>query len=90
MRKNYPFASWLRAFAVLSILYCHLVAGAQSPLIRLTGAVFNIGVQIFVILSGFLFGTQFARAESARAESARAESARAESGGGWPFRTEFL
>ena len=42
----------LRAFAILLIISCHLLQGLGSSL----AFVFNVGVQIFLVISGFLYG----------------------------------
>lgn len=52
------FISWLRAFAVLCILICHLCTEAPIGVIQSLGQLFNIGVQIFLIISAFCFGYQ--------------------------------
>ena len=54
--KNYYFATWLRAAATISILLCHYVAQSQYAILNMSAQFFNIGVEIFIILSGFLFG----------------------------------
>lgn len=54
--KNLSFATWLRAFSVLLILACHYCAVCSIPAVSMLGQVFNIGVQLFFILSGFLTG----------------------------------
>ena len=56
MRRKYEFATWLRATGVIMILLCHLVAQNSNSIVQMTGQFFNIGVEIFIILSGFLFG----------------------------------
>lgn len=57
-RKNYYFATWLRAAATISILLCHYVAQSQYAILNMSAQFFNIGVEIFIILSGFLFGVR--------------------------------
>lgn len=54
--KNLNFATWLRAFSMLLILACHYCAECGIPAVSMLGQVFNIGVQLFFILSGFLTG----------------------------------
>ena len=44
----------IRVFAMLSIVVCHLF---QSYNLGLAG-LFNIGVQVFFVLSGYLYGTK--------------------------------
>lgn len=56
MKMNYPFATWLRAAGTISILLCHYVQQSRSSVLNLSSQFFNIGVEIFIILSGFLFG----------------------------------
>lgn len=58
MRKKYEFATWLRATGVIMILLCHLVVQNSNSIVQMTGQFFNIGVEIFIILSGFLFGVR--------------------------------
>ena len=43
----------VRAFAMLSIITCHLF---QCYGIYQLSSIFNIGVQVFLVLSGFLYG----------------------------------
>lgn len=50
------FATWLRAFSMLLILACHYCAACAIPAVSMLGQVFNIGVYLFFILSGFLTG----------------------------------
>lgn len=66
-RKNYYFATWLRAAATISILLCHYVAQSQYAILNMSAQFFNIGVDIFIILSGFLFGVRKGGTESAGA-----------------------
>lgn len=56
MRKQYDFATWLRCAATISILLCHYVVQSNNGLLKMSGQFFNIGVDLFIILSGFLFG----------------------------------
>lgn len=56
-RKEIYFATWLRAFAAIMILLCHLTTFSGSRVLAPLGQFFNIGVEIFIVLSGFLFGT---------------------------------
>ena len=55
-KEQLHFATWLRAFAAFLVLLCHFCNANQSGLIQMFGQVFNIGVPIFFLLSGFLFG----------------------------------
>lgn len=54
--KRYYFATWLRAAATVSILLCHFTAQSTNRYLNMLGQFFNIGVQLFIILSGFLYG----------------------------------
>lgn len=58
MRKesNLSFITWLRASSAILILLCHYCARCEYPLISVLSMVFNIGVQLFFIMSGFLVG----------------------------------
>lgn len=58
MRKQVNFISWLRFFAVICILVCHLVQTSSISPIRMSAQFFNIGVEIFILISGFCFGLQ--------------------------------
>lgn len=50
------FAVWLRAFGVLLILACHFTQQSGNAYIIMSSQFFNIGNNVFFILSGFLFG----------------------------------
>lgn len=54
--KNISSLTWLRATSVLMILACHYVEQNPNAYIRMLAQFFNIGVQLFFILSGFLAG----------------------------------
>lgn len=54
--KNLSCLTWLRVVSVLMILACHYVQQNPNAYIRLLAQFFNIGVQLFFILSGFLAG----------------------------------
>ena len=54
--KQLHFATWLRAAGMISILLCHFVQQSQNPYLNMSAQFFNIGVELFIILSGFLFG----------------------------------
>ena len=57
MKSPYlPFATWLRATSVILILLCHYCAQCDISIVAMLSQVFNIGVQLFFILSGFLVG----------------------------------
>lgn len=46
----------LRVFATILILCCHLVVTFDNKMIQLTGQFFNVGVDLFLIISGYLYG----------------------------------
>ncbi len=48
--------TYSRIFATISILLCHLVQLSSHSAISALGQLFNVGVQIFLIISGFLYG----------------------------------
>ena len=50
------FATWLRVAGMVSILLCHYVQQSQNAILNISAQFFNIGVELFIILSGFLFG----------------------------------
>lgn len=52
------FAIWVRVFSAISILMCHYVIQSKNIYLNMLSQFFNIGVQLFFILSGFLFGWQ--------------------------------
>lgn len=56
--RQTDFVTWLRAFAVVSILLCHYVPESTNAYIQMSAQLFNIGVNIFFIISGFCFGLQ--------------------------------
>ena len=51
-------ADWFRAFACLLILFCHLVGFSDIPYGTAAAQFLNIGVEMFLLLSGFLFGVR--------------------------------
>lgn len=59
-RKNrsepISFVVWLRAISAILILMCHLVQTHTNPYVVMTSQIFNVGVNVFIIISGFLFG----------------------------------
>lgn len=58
MKKiNYlPFATWLRTASTIMILLCHYCIQSETSVITALAHIFNIGVPLFFILSGFLSG----------------------------------
>lgn len=54
--KRIDFITRLRAISTIFILMCHLTTHCSIGLIAMTSQFFNIGVDIFFIISGFLFG----------------------------------
>lgn len=50
------FISWLRAIGVILILLCHYVQQSSNQYLQLSAQFFNIGNDIFFIISGFCFG----------------------------------
>lgn len=46
----------LRVFATILILTCHLVQESSNPYITMTAQFFNVGVSVFVIISGYIYG----------------------------------
>ena len=54
--KKLSFVTWLRAIGVIFILLCHYVQQSQNAILNISAQFFNIGVELFIILSGFLFG----------------------------------
>lgn len=54
--KSISFAVWLRAAATIMILLCHFCSQKGGFLFNAAAQVLNIGVPLFFILSGYLFG----------------------------------
>ena len=52
------YCTYIRIFAMASIVLCHLVPHHPNLYVQSSVQFFNIGVQIFFILSGFLLGQQ--------------------------------
>lgn len=50
------FIVWIRAISVFLILLCHLTQAHSNGYVVMTSQIFNVGVNIFIIVSGFLFG----------------------------------
>lgn len=57
-QTKYPFAIWLRTAGMLMILLCHFTQQSGNPYLVMSSQFFNIGNDIFFIMSGFLFGIQ--------------------------------
>lgn len=55
-KKEIQFIVWLRAFSVILILLCHICQTHSHGLVVSMSQIFNVGVNIFVLISGFLFG----------------------------------
>lgn len=56
MRNEYNFATYYRVLGMLFILLCHFTQESSNIYLNMSAQFFNIGVDIFIILSGFLFG----------------------------------
>lgn len=56
--RRTEYLSYYRAFAVICILLCHLVQANPNGYVQMTAQLFNIGVEIFIIISGICFGLQ--------------------------------
>lgn len=67
MNRQYYFATWLRVAAAISILLCHFLGQSKIGLLNMSAQFFSIGVQLFMILSGFLFGVRDGETENVRA-----------------------
>ncbi len=50
--------SAIRVFATLLIFLCHAVQMFDSALLQMSGQVFNVGVPLFMMISGFLFAVK--------------------------------
>lgn len=46
----------IRILSMASIILCHLVQELNNSTIAKTGQIFNVGVYIFLFLSGWLYG----------------------------------
>lgn len=53
---QYNFATYYRVIGTISILICHFVQQSSNIYLNMSAQFFNIGVSMFFILSGFLFG----------------------------------
>ena len=54
--SKYGFATYYRALGTLFILLCHFTSQSSNQILDMSAQFFNIGVEMFIILSGFLFG----------------------------------
>ena len=52
------FISYLRVFSMILILLCHIVQEYDNLYIQMTAQIFNLGVPIFIIISGYLYGNK--------------------------------
>ena len=52
------YCTYIRIMAMVSIILCHIASQHPSQYVQISAQFFNIGVQMFFCLSGFLFGTQ--------------------------------
>lgn len=48
--------SYLRVFAMILIFACHIVQEDNNEYIQMTAQFLNVGVSIFIIISGYLYG----------------------------------
>lgn len=48
--------SLLRVFATILILCCHLVPFSNNSILQMSAQFFNVGVSVFLVLSGYLYG----------------------------------
>lgn len=48
----------IRILSMFSIILCHLVQELNNPTLAQTGQLFNVGVYIFLFLSGWLYGNK--------------------------------
>ena len=58
MKTSTQFATLIRFIGVVLILLCHYTEQSSSSFLNMSAQFFNIGVPIFIILSGFLFGVR--------------------------------
>lgn len=56
MKKELNFADYYRVIGMGCILLCHFTQESRNPYLNMLAQFFNIGVPMFIILSGFLFG----------------------------------
>lgn len=57
-KERIEYISYLRVFSVICILLCHYVQEIPIGTIKSAAQIFNIGVPLFFIISGFCFGIQ--------------------------------
>lgn len=55
--KKIPFIDWLRCCSMISIVLCHMVQVPASK-VQFLAQIFNLGVQVFFLVSGFSLGLQ--------------------------------
>lgn len=55
--KKLPFIDWLRCCSMISIILCHMVQIPGSK-VQFLAQLFNLGVQVFFLVSGFSLGLQ--------------------------------
>lgn len=56
MERKLLFPEWFRVLSMISILLCHMVQQSKYQLMIYSAQFFNVGVENFFLLSGFLFG----------------------------------
>ena len=57
------FVGYLRVFAMLLIVLCHLSSESTNGIILKMAQFFNVGVEIFFLISGYLFGLKIISGE---------------------------
>lgn len=50
--------TFLRIFAMILILLCHIVQEYDNLYIQMTAQIFNVGVTVFIVISGYLYGNK--------------------------------
>ena len=58
MKSDIQFANVIRALGAVLILLCHYTEQSSNIILKILAQFFNIGVPIFIVLSGFLFGVR--------------------------------
>ena len=48
--------SLIRVFATILILLCHILPTFENGILQMSSQIFNVGVHIFLIISGYLYG----------------------------------